>query len=93
MSVTLLANRNLDEGVLQKCANTIDESFSTVYQQGRKNNSIGPCKLRVLEEGTVDEMRALATTPAQYKLPRFVNTTPLLKLLDARTLLLFQTTR
>ena len=91
-SVILLANRNLDAGVLQKCANTIDESFSTVYQRGRKTNSIGPCELRVLEEGTFDEMRASATTPAQYKLPRFLNTAHLLKLLNDRTLLSFQTT-
>lgn len=88
----LLANRSLDESVLQKCTNTIDEGFNHVYQKGRARKLIGPCELRVLEEGTVEEMKALARTPAQYKLPRFVNASHLLKLLNERTLVSFQST-
>ena len=88
----LFANRSLDESVLQKCTNTIDESFSLVYQRARARKLIGPCELRVLEEGTVEELKAFARSPAQYKMPRFVNASDLLKLLNERTLVSFQST-
>jgi hypothetical protein len=89
-TVLLFANRSLDESVLQKCTNTIDESFNSTYQRGRARKIIGPCELRVLEEGTMEEFKALGRNPAQYKMPRFVNASHLLKLLNERTLVSFQ---
>ena len=90
--VLLFANRSLDESVLQKCTNTIDESFNPTYQRARARKIIGPCELRVLEEGTMEELKALGRNPAQYKMPRFVNASHLLKLLNERTLVSFQST-
>jgi hypothetical protein len=90
--VTFFVSRNLDESVLQKCANTIDESFNLCYQLHRKKKAIAPFELRILKEGTVDELRASAVTPSQYKLPRLANTSHLLKLLNGRTLVSFHST-
>ncbi|XVF01350.1 hypothetical protein REPUB_Repub04eG0080400 [Reevesia pubescens] len=67
----------------------MEESLNSVYRQGRvADNSIGPLEIRVVKSGTFEELMDYAISRGasinQYKVPRCVNFTPIMELLDSR---------
>nr|ADK27716.1 GH3 [Dimocarpus longan] len=77
------------EEVLNQCCLAMENSLNSVYRQGRvADNSIGPLELRVVRNGTFEELMDYAISRGasinQYKVPRCVNFTPILELLDSR---------
>ncbi|KAM7516481.1 hypothetical protein LguiA_006064 [Lonicera macranthoides] len=74
---------------LDKCCLAMEESLNSVYRQGRvADNSIGPLEIRVVKNGTFEELMDYAISRGasinQYKVPRCVNFTPIMELLDSR---------
>ncbi|CAK9148944.1 unnamed protein product [Ilex paraguariensis] len=75
--------------VLEQCCLAMEESMNTVYRQGRvADNSIGPLEIRVVKNGTFEELMDYAISRGasinQYKVPRCVNFSPIMELLDSR---------
>jgi len=75
--------------VFEDCCLTAEESLNSVYRQGRASDkSIGPLEIRVVEEGTFDELMDYALSRGasinQYKAPRCVKFTPIVELLNSR---------
>ncbi|OWM65663.1 probable indole-3-acetic acid-amido synthetase GH3.1 [Punica granatum] len=75
--------------VLNQCCLTMEEALNSVYRQGRvADNSIGPLEIRVVKNGTFEELMDYAISRGasinQYKVPRCVNFTPIVELLDSR---------
>ncbi|KAL8143711.1 hypothetical protein V2J09_016743 [Rumex salicifolius] len=75
--------------VLDACCLAMEESLNSVYRQGRvADGSIGPLEIRVVRTGTFEELMDYAITRGasinQYKVPRCVNLTPIVELLDSR---------
>ncbi|GMN34469.1 hypothetical protein TIFTF001_004701 [Ficus carica] len=75
--------------VLDRCCLAMEESLNSVYRQGRvADNSIGPLEIRVVKNGTFEELMDYAISRGasinQYKAPRCVNFTPIVELLDSR---------
>ncbi|PHT55136.1 putative indole-3-acetic acid-amido synthetase GH3.8 [Capsicum baccatum] len=75
--------------VLNQCCLAMEESLNSVYRQYRvADNSIGPLEIRVVIDGTFEELMDYAisrgTSINQYKAPRCVNFTPIVELLDSR---------
>lgn len=82
------ANSPTDD-VLNQCCLAMEESLNTVYRQSRvADNSIGPLEIRVVKNGTFEELMDYAISRGasinQYKVPRCVNFTPIMELLDSR---------
>ncbi|KAL7224148.1 hypothetical protein ACSBR1_025584 [Camellia fascicularis] len=77
--------------VLDWCCLAMEESMNSVYRQGRvSDNSIGPLEIRVVKNGTFEELMDYAISRGasinQYKVPRCVTFTPIMELLDARVI-------
>ncbi|KAF9618407.1 hypothetical protein IFM89_001130 [Coptis chinensis] len=77
--------------VLNQCCLAIEESLNSVYRQGRvADNSIGPLEIRIVKGGTFEELMDYAISRGasinQYKVPRCVNFTPIMELLDSRVI-------
>ncbi|CAK9320427.1 unnamed protein product [Citrullus colocynthis] len=75
--------------ILNQCCLAIEESLNSVYRQCRvADNSIGPLEIRVVKNGTFEELMDYAISRGasinQYKAPRCVNFMPILELLDSR---------
>uniref|UniRef100_A0A5B6Z6D3 Putative GH3-1 n=1 Tax=Davidia involucrata TaxID=16924 RepID=A0A5B6Z6D3_DAVIN len=75
--------------VLNQCCLAMEESLNSVYRQGRvADKSIGPLEIRVVKNGTFGELMDYAISRGasinQYKVPRCVNFTPIVELLDSR---------
>ncbi|KAF2285039.1 hypothetical protein GH714_037506 [Hevea brasiliensis] len=75
--------------VLNQCCLAIEESLNMVYRRGRvADNSIGPLEIRVVKNGTFEELMDYAISRGasinQYKVPRCVSFTPIMELLDSR---------
>lgn len=75
--------------VFEDCCLTVEESLNSVYRQGRASDkSIAPLEIRVVEEGTFDELMDYALSRGasinQYKAPRCVKFTPIVELLNSR---------
>ncbi|XP_030538966.1 probable indole-3-acetic acid-amido synthetase GH3.1 [Rhodamnia argentea] len=75
--------------VLNQCCLAMEECLNTVYRQCRvADNSIGPLEIRVVKNGTFEEVMDYAISRGasinQYKAPRCVNFTPIVELLDSR---------
>ncbi|XVF15477.1 hypothetical protein REPUB_Repub09cG0156900 [Reevesia pubescens] len=82
------ANAPTDE-VLNQCCLEMEESLNTVYRQSRvADNSIGPLEIRVVKNGTFEELMDYAISRGasinQYKVPRCVSFTPIMELLNSR---------
>ncbi|XP_055815937.1 probable indole-3-acetic acid-amido synthetase GH3.1 [Solanum dulcamara] len=82
-------NNSPSDEVLNQCCLAMEESLNTVYRQGRVAcNSIGPLEIRVVKNGTFEELMDYAISRGasinQYKVPRCVNFAPILELLDSR---------
>ncbi|KAM7507152.1 hypothetical protein LguiA_017605 [Lonicera macranthoides] len=85
-----LANSPSHE-VLDRCCLAMEESLNSVYRQGRvADNSIGPLEIRVVKNGTFEELMDYAISRGasinQYKVPRCVSFTPIMELLDSRVM-------
>ncbi|KAL2460304.1 putative indole-3-acetic acid-amido synthetase GH3.1 [Abeliophyllum distichum] len=77
--------------VLNQCCLAMEESLNSVYRQGRvADNSIGPLEIRVVKNGTFEELMDYAISRGasinQYKVPRCVSFTPIMELLDSRVI-------
>lgn len=77
--------------VLSQCCLAMEQSLNSVYRQGRTEcNSIGPLEIRVVKSGTFEELMDYAISRGasinQYKVPRCVNFTPIMELLDSRVI-------
>ncbi|GAB2267614.1 hypothetical protein Dimus_002596 [Dionaea muscipula] len=77
------------EEVMKRCCLVMEESLNSVYRQGRSEcGSIGPLEIRVVRNGTFEELMDYAISRGasinQYKVPRCVNFTPIMELLDSR---------
>ncbi|BAT98920.1 hypothetical protein LR48_Vigan06g136300 [Vigna angularis] len=77
------------EEVLNRCCLEMEESLNSVYRQCRvADHSIGPLEIRVVKNGTFEELMDYAISRGasinQYKVPRCVNFTPIMELLDSR---------
>lgn len=75
--------------VLNQCCLAMEESMNSVYRQGRvADHSIGPLEIRVVKNGTFEELMDYAISRGasinQYKVPRCVSFTPIMELLDSR---------
>ncbi|KGN48572.1 probable indole-3-acetic acid-amido synthetase GH3.1 [Cucumis sativus] len=82
-------NSHPTDEILNQCCLAIEESLNSVYRQGRvADNSIGPLEIRVVKNGTFEELMDYAISRGasinQYKAPRCVNFTPIVELLDSR---------
>lgn len=74
---------------LNRCCLVMEESLNAMYRQGRvADRSIGPLEIRVVKNGTFEELMDYAISRgasiSQYKAPRCVSSTPILELLDSR---------
>ncbi|CAI9765596.1 unnamed protein product [Fraxinus pennsylvanica] len=77
--------------VLNQCCLAMEESLNSVYRQCRvADNSIGPLEIRVVKNGTFEELMDYAISRGasinQYKVPRCVSFTPIKELLDSRVM-------
>ncbi|OIW16752.1 hypothetical protein TanjilG_06949 [Lupinus angustifolius] len=75
--------------VLNQCCLEMEESLNSVYRQCRvTDHSIGPLEIRVVKSGTFEELMDYSISRGasinQYKVPRCVNFTPIMELLDSR---------
>ncbi|CAH8387514.1 unnamed protein product [Eruca vesicaria subsp. sativa] len=85
----LNGNTPVPPSVFEDCCLTIEESFNSVYRQGRvSDKSIGPLEIRVVESGTFDKLMdyaiSLGASINQYKTPRCVKFAPIIELLNSR---------
>ncbi|KAG7618750.1 putative GH3 family protein [Arabidopsis thaliana] len=83
------SNALISEEVMAKCCLEMEESLNSVYRQSRvADNSIGPLEIRVVQNGTFEELMDYAISRGasinQYKVPRCVSFTPIMELLDSR---------
>lgn len=89
----LTNSRDLDNDVLQACANKLDESFNSVYRRWRSGNIISPLKLAIVREGTFLKVMKSAVSrgasPSQFKPPRCVNHPQALEILNEGSVALF----
>ncbi|KAL5700192.1 hypothetical protein ACHQM5_025671 [Ranunculus cassubicifolius] len=75
--------------VFEDCCLTMEESFNSVYRQGRvSDKSIGPLEIKIVESGTFDKLMDYAISRGasinQYKTPRCVKFEPIVELLNSR---------
>ncbi|CAA0397789.1 putative GH3 family protein [Arabidopsis thaliana] len=83
------SNALISEEVMAKCCLEMEESLNSVYRQSRvADKSIGPLEIRVVQNGTFEELMDYAISRGasinQYKVPRCVSFTPIMELLDSR---------
>lgn len=75
--------------VFEDCCLATEESFNSVYRQGRASDkSIGPLEIKIVESGTFDKLMdyaiSLGASINQYKTPRCVKFAPIVELLNSR---------
>ncbi|ESQ53350.1 hypothetical protein EUTSA_v10024716mg [Eutrema salsugineum] len=75
--------------VMANCCLQMEESLNSVYRQSRvADKSIGPLEIRVVQNGTFEELMDYAISRGasinQYKVPRCVSFTPIMELLNSR---------
>ncbi|PKA61006.1 putative indole-3-acetic acid-amido synthetase GH3.8 [Apostasia shenzhenica] len=75
--------------VMERCCWEMEEALNVVYRQNRaRDGSIGPLEIRVVRQGTFEEVMDCAIARGasinQYKLPRCVGFRPIIELLDSR---------
>ncbi|XP_047313629.1 probable indole-3-acetic acid-amido synthetase GH3.1 [Impatiens glandulifera] len=79
------------EELLDRCCLAMEESMNSVYRQGRvADHSIGPLEIRVVKNGTFEELMDYAISRGasinQYKVPRCVTFPPIMELLGSRVI-------
>ncbi|KAH7665384.1 GH3 family protein [Dioscorea alata] len=78
-----------EKEVMEKCCLEMEEEMNAVYRQSRvADGSIGPLEIRVVKQGTFEELMDYAIARGasinQYKVPRCVSFAPIMELLDSR---------
>ncbi|KAJ7948526.1 putative Indole-3-acetic acid-amido synthetase GH3.6 [Quillaja saponaria] len=87
--LNLKGSTPIPPSVFEDCSLAIEESFNSVYRQGRvSDKSIGPLEIKIVEPGTFDKLMdyaiSLGASINQYKTPRCVKFAPVLELLNSR---------
>ncbi|KAK6143592.1 hypothetical protein DH2020_023940 [Rehmannia glutinosa] len=82
-------NNSPSDKVLDECCLAMEESLNSVYRRCRVvDKSIGPLEIRVVKNGTFEELMDYAISKdasiGQYKVPRCVSSKPMVDLLDSR---------
>ncbi|KAH6767081.1 Auxin-responsive GH3 family protein [Perilla frutescens var. hirtella] len=85
----LVGKSGYSEEVMEQCCLAMEESLNSVYRQGRAvDKSIGALEIRVVKNGTFEELMDYAISRGasinQYKVPRCVTFAPITELLDSR---------
>ncbi|KAE9456630.1 hypothetical protein C3L33_11632, partial [Rhododendron williamsianum] len=85
--LTVNGSTPIPPSVFEDCCLTIEESFNSVYRQGRASDkSIGPLEIRIVDVGTFDKLMdyaiSLGASINQYKAPRCVKYEPIIELLN-----------
>ncbi|XP_058210913.1 indole-3-acetic acid-amido synthetase GH3.6-like [Rhododendron vialii] len=85
--LTVNGSTPIPPSVFEDCCLTIEESFNSVYRQGRASDkSIGPLEIRIVDVGTFDKLMdyaiSLGASINQYKAPRCVKYEPIIQLLN-----------
>lgn len=88
----LLTNDSINgpsHDVMNRCCLAMEEALNSVYRQCRvADRSIGPLEIRVVKNGTFEELMDYAISRGasinQYKVPRCVSVLPIVELLDSR---------
>ncbi|KAK6143593.1 hypothetical protein DH2020_023941 [Rehmannia glutinosa] len=75
--------------VLDQCCLAMEDSLDSEYRRCRvADNSIGPLEIRVVKNGTFEELMDYAisngASMSQYKVPRCVSSKPIVDLLNSR---------
>ncbi|KAK4791944.1 hypothetical protein SAY86_022379 [Trapa natans] len=88
----------LNKGIMEECCLAVEESLHFIYRNGRKNEkSIGPLEIRVVREGTFDELMDYyvlqGSSMNQYKTPRCIKLDAALKILNSRVMGSFNSQR
>ncbi|GMJ03336.1 Gretchen Hagen 3.17 [Hibiscus trionum] len=78
----------LSPGTIEQCCYIVEESLSLVYRVSRKGNGIEPLEIRVVKNGTFDELMdffvSKGSSVSQYKTPRCIRIEEALKILNSR---------
>ncbi|XP_020255433.1 indole-3-acetic acid-amido synthetase GH3.17-like [Asparagus officinalis] len=79
----------VDASVIEECCSVVEASLDSVYRQcRRKDRSIGPLEIRVVECGVFDALMGLyvshGSSVNQYKTPRCVKSPKVIRLLNER---------
>ena len=74
--------------IFEYCCLTVEESLNCVYRQGRAAiNSIGPLKIRVVKEGTLEQLMDYAlsrgSSTSQYNAPTCIKFALIVDLLNS----------
>ncbi|XP_010521407.1 PREDICTED: indole-3-acetic acid-amido synthetase GH3.17-like [Tarenaya hassleriana] len=76
-----------DPNTLEECCFLVEESLDAVYRKYRNYKSIGPLEIKVVKEGTFDELMdffvSRGSSVSQYKTPRSVTHEEALKILES----------
>ncbi|XP_057492912.1 indole-3-acetic acid-amido synthetase GH3.17-like [Actinidia eriantha] len=88
----------IDPSIMGQCCSTVEESLDSVYRRCRKkDNSIGPLEIRVVNHGTFDALMDYCVSKGssvnQYKTPRCIKSEEALQVLDSRVLGRYFSTR
>ncbi|XP_065854604.1 indole-3-acetic acid-amido synthetase GH3.17-like [Euphorbia lathyris] len=81
----------LDPIIMEQCCFSVEESLDSVYRRCRKkDNSIGPLEIRVVKNGTFDELMdyclSQGSSVNQYKTPRCIKSEEALNILNCRVI-------
>ncbi|XP_012479637.1 indole-3-acetic acid-amido synthetase GH3.17 isoform X1 [Gossypium raimondii] len=84
----------LDHKIMEQCCSTVEESLDSVYRRcRRKDNSIGPLEIRVVQHGTFDALMDFCVSQGssvnQYKTPRCIKSGEAINILDSRVVARF----
>ncbi|MBA0787610.1 hypothetical protein Gotri_025514 [Gossypium trilobum] len=84
----------LDPKIMEQCCSTVEESLDSVYRRcRRKDNSIGPLEIRVVQHGTFDALMDFCVSQGssvnQYKTPRCIKSGEAINILDSRVVARF----
>ncbi|KAH1098528.1 hypothetical protein J1N35_015449 [Gossypium stocksii] len=84
----------LDPKIMEHCCSTVEESLDSVYRRcRRKDNSIGPLEIRVVQHGTFDALMDFCVSQGssvnQYKTPRCIKSGEAINILDSRVVARF----
>ncbi|KAL4362352.1 hypothetical protein GQ457_04G005920 [Hibiscus cannabinus] len=79
----------LDPKLMEQCCSAVEESLDSVYRRcRRKDNSIGPLEIRVVQHGTFDALMDFCVSQGssvnQYKTPRCIKSEEAIGILDSR---------
>ncbi|XAR64326.1 hypothetical protein NMG60_11024622 [Bertholletia excelsa] len=81
----------LDPGIMEQCCSAVESSLDSVYRRcRRRDNSIGPLEIRVVEYGTFDALMDFCVSKGssvnQYKTPRCIKSEEAVRILDSRVI-------